>query len=523
MILVTTAQMREIDRRTIEEFNISGEQLMERAGNGVAMVVRGVAEAAGFVNPMIHLIAGRGQNGGDAFVAARVLKEQGWNVEVWLAAQTNQISGDSLVHFGRMKAAGIEPYVIPFIEEWHQVVNHPFMAEIIVDGVLGTGLKGPARGPAAGAIKYIRAQSNDALVVSIDVPSGLNADTGLADGQAVQADVTATIALPKVGLLNQAAIDYVGSLDVIDIGIPAELIEDVSPESDCAFIHAADLKRLFPRRMRSSHKGVYGDLLVIAGSRQYGGAAILCARAALRSGAGRVMLLAPASLRDSVIRSAPEIIFISGEENAEGALSARNVELLKARDEKFNAVVVGPGLTVCPDTKELVEGVIKIGSSPMVLDADAINIFEGRAAAIKSAKRPIMLTPHPGELSRLMGVSVDDVQNDRVAAAESVVKKTSATVALKGAGTLVAARDWQTQVNMNGNPGMATAGSGDVLAGVIGGLLAQGLMPFDAARAGVYVHGRAGDYGSLRRCQISLIASDIIDELPYVFRELSLR
>ncbi|MGA1531229.1 MAG: NAD(P)H-hydrate epimerase, partial [Kiritimatiellia bacterium] len=325
MKIVSTAQMREMDRRAMEDFNIKGEALMERAGSGVAMITRRVAEIAGFMHPVIHLIAGRGQNGGDVFVAARHLKEQGFAVEVWIAAHKNQIAGDALIHFSRMKAAGIEAYEIPTLEDWQQVSAEPFYAEIIVDGVLGTGLRGPARGPLAGAIQYIRERSQESLVVSIDLPSGLHGDTGLAEGPAVTADVTATIGLPKAGLLNQSAIDFVGSLDVVDIGLPAELIEEATPPEDLAFIHLMDLRPLFKRRRRSSHKGDYGHLLVVGGSRRFTGAVSLTARAALRSGAGLVTVLAPQSLRQAIACDTPELMVMPGLETEEGALARENL------------------------------------------------------------------------------------------------------------------------------------------------------------------------------------------------------
>jgi NAD(P)H-hydrate epimerase len=523
MMIVTTAQMRELDRRTIEEFDIKGEVLMERAGAGVAMIVRRVAEIAGFMNPVIHLIAGRGQNGGDAFVAARILKEQGYQVEVWVAAHINQISGDPLIHFSRMKQAGVEPYEISTMEDWIEMIKNSFYAEIVVDGVLGTGIRGPARGPAAGAIQYIRARAEESLVISIDIPSGLHADSGLAEGAAVIADVTATIGLPKTGLLAQSAVDHVGTLDVVDIGIPDECLEDITPAQDLEFIHLYDLKPLFKRRLRSSHKGDYGHVLVIGGSRLHTGAAALCARAALRSGAGLVTALVPDRLQSAMISDTPELMIWPAEETAEGSLSAANIAWLEEHQARFNAIVIGPGLTVCPDTRKLLTWLLKKSLVPVVIDADAITLCATQMDVLKSARAPLVITPHPGELARLLHTTTTGVQNDRTAALLNGIAETGAVVALKGAGTLIGAPGQATQVNLNGNPGMATAGSGDVLAGMIGGLLAQKFSPYDAARCAVFAHGRAGDYGAWRRCQAGLLAGDLIEELPYALRDLALR
>ncbi|HMP00568.1 MAG TPA: NAD(P)H-hydrate dehydratase [Kiritimatiellia bacterium] len=523
MIPVTTAQMRELDRRAIEEFEIKGEALMERAGGGVASIVRRVAEIAGFMNPVVHLIAGRGQNGGDVFVAARVLKEQGLQVEVWIAGHINQISGDALIHYGRMKSAGVEAYEIPTLEDWQDMIDEAFYAEIVVDGVLGTGLKGPARGPAAGAIQYIRDRARDSLVISIDLPSGLNGDTGIAEGDVVLADITATIGFPKIGLLSQSAVDAVGSLDVIDIGHPEECLEELTASGDLEFVHASDLKPLFPRRRRSAHKGDFGHVLVVGGSRRHTGAAALAARSALRIGAGLVTALTPERLQSAVACDTPELMVWPGLENARGSLAAENLEAVLEQAAMFNAVVVGPGLTVDDDTRALVHGLLKHLRVPLVLDADALSMFAGCAAELAASEAALVLTPHPGELARLLGVATAEIQRDRLAAVRQAVTLTRAVVVLKGAGTLIAAEDAPVQVNLNGNPGMATAGSGDVLAGMIGGLLAQGFSPYNAARAGVYTHGRAGDYGAWRRCQAGLLAGDIVEELPYALRDLAIR
>lgn len=523
MMIVTTEQMRELDRRTIEEFDIKGEVLMERAGNGVAMLVRRMAEIAGFMNPTIHLIAGRGQNGGDAFVAARILKESGYQVEIWLAARINQITGDALIHYGRMKQAGIEAYEIPAVEDWQAMIKDSFYAEIIVDGVLGTGITGPARGPAAAAIQYIRARASDSLVVSIDIPSGLNGDTGLAEGDAVAADLTATIGLPKIGLIAPRAVDHVGTLDVVEIGVPDECLEDITPPRDIEFLQLVDLKPLFKRRRRDSHKGDFGHVLVIGGSRLHTGAAALCARAALRSGAGLVTATVPKSLQSAMISDTPELMVWPGDENEVGSLAESNITWLTENLVRFNAIVIGPGLTQCDDARALVEWILANATVPVVLDADAINVCAGKAARLKKATMPIILTPHPGELARLLAITSDEVQHDRHLAIEKACTATGATVVLKGAGTLVVAPDKPVQVNLNGNPGMATAGSGDVLTGILGGLLAQHFTPYDAARAAVYAHGRAGDYGAWRRCQAGLLAGDIIEELPYALRDLALR
>lgn len=523
MKLTTTAQMRELERRTIEEAQVKGEELMERAGFGVADIVRRLAEVSGFFNATVHLIAGRGNNGGDAFCAARHLKEAGFGIEVWMAGRLNQLTGDAFAHYQKMKQAGIKAFDLPAVEDWQDAVRQPFFADIIVDGVLGTGLEGPARGPSAGAIRYINSQSNESLVVSIDVPSGLDADTGRTEGDAVHADITATVGLPKLGLLAPDAVEFVGTLDVVDIGLPDEYLADIDLETEDELIHGSDLKRLFLRRPRTSHKGNYGHVLVVAGAAGYAGAAVLATEAALRSGAGLVSALVPAGIRDIVAGCIPEAMIHGGAEDADGALTGAAWDRIKPRLDEFSGLLVGPGLSRAPGAVALVRRILAESDLPMVIDADGLNALAGQLDLLAAARAPVILTPHPGELARLLGGTAADVQADRRTAAIEAARRTKCTMVLKGAGTIVTGPQGPLHINMTGNPGLATGGTGDLLAGLTAGLLAQGFKPLDAARAAVHVHGRAGDLAAWRKCQISLTAGDVVAELPFAFRELSLR
>lgn len=523
MKLISAARMRDIENRAIRERGISGQELMDRAGRGVAEVVRHLADAAGTVNPSALLFAGRGNNGGDAFAAARHLRDMGFDVMVWLAGTESQIHGDALKHLSLMKAEGIELEEYPTREDWDQNLAYPYVADFLVDGLLGTGSSGPARGPIAGAIQYINAIGNDAFVVSIDLPSGINADTGVAEGDAVNADVTATLGLPKIGLLAPAAQEFVGCIEVIDIGLPPDLVEALPSESELELIYSTELKKLLPRRLRSSHKGTYGHVLLVGGARGYAGAIALAARAALRSGAGLVSVLAPAAVAPVVAGAVLEAMVHPGPETPEGSLAASAWDVWRPRMSEFDAVLLGPGLTCHPETAALVRRVLAEIEKPLVLDADALNVLEGETRRLAETKAPLVITPHPGEMARLLGTDAATVQADRAAAARRAADLTRATVVLKGAGTLVAASDRPLHINMTGNPGMATGGAGDVLAGLLTGLLGQGLTPFDAACTAVFVHGRAGDMGAWRGSQAGLIAGDIINEIPYAFRELTWR
>ena len=523
MKLVGTDQMRDLDRRTIEESNVSGETLMDRAGQGVADVARRMSEIAGFTNPFVLLIAGRGNNGGDAFTAARHLKEMGFDVEVWLAGAANEVRGDALKHLSKMKTAKVPFYELPTKEDWDETLRNPVGADVLIDGVLGTGSSGPARGPAVGAIQYINARSRDSLVIAIDIPSGLDADTGKAEGEVVRADVTVTMGLPKRGLVEPAALEYVGSVEVVDIGIPPDYVEQVPPEDDRELVYLTDIKPLFPRRKRASHKGDYGHVLLIGGARGYAGAIAMAARAAVRSGVGLVHALVPESIAGVVAGASLEAMVVGARETESGSLSIELWKEWKERINKFDAVLLGPGLTRHGDSLALVKEILQGCEVPLALDADALSVLEGQAGLLAKAGCSIVITPHPGELSRLIAKDSAAIQADRCGAARAAAQATGAVVVLKGAGTIVAEKGRVLGINLTGNPGMAKGGSGDVLAGLLAGLLAQGLPPYDAARAAVYIHGHAGDMAAWRKSQAGINAGDLIEEIPYVFRDLALR
>lgn len=523
MKTVTAEQMRELDKRTMEEFGVPGDVLMERAGQGVADAIRRHSELAGFPMPLVHLIAGRGNNGGDAYVAARTLKSMGLEVDVWVACAADELQGDALKHFSLMKSEGVRWEELDTRDAWEKALAHPIPSEVIVDGVLGTGTHGPARGPAAGAIEYIKSRSDTALIVSIDIPSGLDADTGEPLGDTVSADLTVTIGLPKHGMLEPKALEYVGSLDVVDIGIPAEAVEETPGHESRELIHPIDLRGILPRRARHAHKGSFGRVLLIGGAPGYAGAIAMSAQAAVRSGAGLVTAIVPAGIVPIVASASLETMVVGEEENRHGSLSANMVKHWLSRHDEFDAILIGPGMTRSSDTLTIVREYLRQSQTPIVLDADALAVLENQPDWLAKAEGPVVVTPHPGELALLFVQDVNQVQDNRLGMAIAAAKYTGATIALKGAGTVVASPDRMAGVNLTGNPGMATGGSGDVLSGLIAGLLAQGLAPHDATQLGVYLHGRAGDILALRKSQATLIPTDLIQELAYAFRDVALR
>jgi len=493
--IVPSSVMRELDRRTMAS-GISGAELMLTAGEGLADAIRTLAGNHQLVDSPVLFIAGCGNNGGDAFVAAHALHEDGWPIECWLAGSEDKLKGDALTHFKRMKKAGVPFRSLPDSEQWKHAAECGTDAEIIIDGLLGTGASGEPRGTVADAIGFIDAHADRALVVAIDVPSAM----------AVQADLTVTMGLPKMDLAQPENIGFIGNLEVVDIGIPNEFVAEVEGDPDLELIHPSDLAPLFPRRPRDAHKGAFGHVLCIGGTKGFSGAITMASRAAARSGAGLVSAFVPENIHALVAPAVPEVMVHSS-----------------MPDGQWTAIMAGPGMGRTATTREQILQLLETSRVPLVLDADAITVLADHIGAISSARCPVILTPHPGEFAALFGLKIGDVQEDRFGLAKMASARLGATVILKGAGTLVAAPEHPLAINLTGNPGMASGGSGDVLAGMIVGLAGQGIPPFEAACAAVWLHGRAGDLAAAEKSQASLIAPDLLEKLPEAFRAVSCR
>ena len=518
MKTVLASEMRELDRRTIEEFDVPGEVLMDRAGYGVADVARHLARTSGLADALIQLFAGRGNNGGDAFVAARYLKKMGFAVEVLFAGEASSVTGDALKHLLQMRSDGIALRELPTLEDWEMLRATPQAAgDILIDGLLGTGIAGPARGPVVGAIQVINAFAHRGLVLAIDVPSGLNSDTGCADGAVVTADVTATMGMPKRGLVLPAALPVVGNVEVIDIGIPDDLIAPLT--SPVELITIDDVAHMLGgRRPRISHKGSYGHVLLIGGAPGFAGAIGMAAMAAVRSGVGLVSVVAPEAVAPVVAGLVPEAMVHAGASNADGSLAADALDKWGADLSGFDTVLVGPGMTTHADTAALVQQVLESWGATVLRGPEARNLAAAPPELLEVKRPGVVLTPHPGEMARLLTCETSEVQKDRFDAATRAAERLGVTAVLKGAGTVVAQAGVALGVNLTGNPGMATGGMGDVLSGLMAGLAAQGLAPFNAACAAVHIHGRAGDSVALLTSQAGMSATDVIDELPQIFR-----
>lgn len=512
MKVVTADEMREIDRRAIEEFGVPGVVLMENAGRGAADVVEALVREMDAARVLV--IAGKGNNGGDGHVVARHLVNRGIDCEILLIGRIKDVKGDAGINLDTAIKMGIE--VSEESSDIAVVENHIALADIVVDGLLGTGLAKEVSGFYLEVIDAINA--SELPVVSLDVPSGLDATTGRPLGLAVEADVTVTFCLPKAGTVIHPGADYVGQLEVADIGAPYELLENRGKKT--SLILKSHIEEIILPREADSHKGTYGHLLVIAGSAGKSGAAVMAGKSAMRSGAGLVTVAAPSSINNILETNLTEVMTEPLAELDGGFLGTSAVKKGLSLLEVKSALVLGPGLSRQEETGNFVRAIMEKFAVPAVLDADALWHLSAYTGLIKNSSAPLILTPHPGEMATLLGISSKEVQQDRLNIARAFAGKFGCYLVLKGARTLVATPEEDLYINMTGNPGMATAGTGDVLVGIIGSLLAQGYSALESALAGVYIHGEAGDRVAEEKGEVGLIATDIIERLPEVFKEL---
>lgn len=498
MRFVCAEKIRQLDQLAIQQAGIPGITLMERAGAGAARAARQLARGL----PVPHrftVLAGSGNNGGDGFVAARRLHECGEAVEVWLTRSAEALRGDARIAFGHLVASGVRPRILADPADWRgAAMRHP-PGGVLIDALLGTGATGAPRGAVAAAIEWARVASARCRVLALDLPSGIDADRGDIPGAVAPADLTVTFGYPKPAMRRLDRLPVFGRIEVLDIGLPPLTS---GWDGKDALIGAPDWHDLPPRRPRDAHKGDFGHLLVVGGSPGFAGAPLLSARAALRCGAGRVSLATPdPGLSISALAQTPELMVQPLADSPETA------EL-----PAFDVGVVGPGMGVSESAHAWMLRLVN-AERPLVLDADALNLWRGNAGGLRAFGERLVLTPHPAEAARLLACETADVQRDRHAALQALASLTGAVVVLKGAGTLVGAPQTPPRLNPTGNPGMATAGSGDVLSGMIGALMGQGLPPLDAACLGVYLHGTAGDLAAREQSEAGLCASDLIARL----------
>ena len=517
MKLVTTAQMRQLEERAVAE-GASLDSLMEAAGLAVARLTAQLLD--GVRGKRVLVLVGPGNNGGDGMVAARYLSD--WGALVTLYMTSSRRREDKFEECRSRRVRVVEAK--DDLDQWALSSYLP-LTDLVLDAGLGIGQDGPLEGPLRDLFEMLRSvqeRQRNLKFVAVDLPTGVNADTGAVDDACPRVDVTITLGRPKLGLFLFPAAAYVGRLEIVEIGLPQGADDDISLElADDSLVAS-----LLPPRPLDSHKGTYGKLLVVAGSRSYVGAPVLASTAAYRSGAGLVTLAAPMSVYRLAAAQMAEPTYLPLDETPDGHLASTNAAAVRAALSGAEAAVLGPGLGQADAVREFVQRTLLVDPSPtvpVVLDADALNALAQTYGWWGQLKTPAVLTPHPGELARLLRCTIADVQQDRVATARRAAQEWNQVVVLKGAHTTVAAPDGSACISPFANPALASAGTGDVLAGVIGGLLAQGLRPYDAAVAGVHLHGSAGERVRAELGDAGLLASDLLPHLPRVMHALRQR
>ena len=504
--IATGTQMRQADKAAIQGWGIPGMTLMETAGRALAAEVEKSAEKS--FGKEVLILCGAGNNGGDGYVAARLLAGGGIPVKVFALSDPEKLSGDAAESWRRFEGAGGRADLIRDAKDLKRLENGLALADIVVDALLGTGITRPVEGLMKEGIQMVNLWRRDPfshrrkLVISADIPSGVCADDGAVMGCAVEADRTVTFQRMKVGMMVEPGRFHAGLVRVADIGIPEEICRDAA--SDFFQLEMADAAEMLPKRPRTMNKGDAGKLLLIAGSPGMAGAAVLSARAALRAGAGLVKVCGALEVVRVVQVAVPEATcLILGED------VHTNCETVVREAELFDAVACGPGLGRSQETESLVKHILARVSRPVVLDADGINVIGQRPEILKKASCPLVLTPHPGEMGRLIGKSAKEVNEERIGIAKSFSSEYNVTLILKGADSLIASPEGRMYINGTGNPGMAAAGSGDVLTGIVGAFLAGGKTPQQAACLGAYIHGLAGDEQEKAMGEYGMVASDI--------------
>lgn len=511
MRIVTADQMKELDRRASAEFGVPSIVLMENAGIRTFDAVFRLLEKVG--GCQVAVVCGKGNNGGDGFVVARHLHQVGVDARVLLLGRADELNGDAKVNHEIASKSGIPVEEVADIMPVRRRLAH---ADLIVDALFGTGIKGEITGLAGEIIDEI----NQSLkpVVAVDLPSGLDADTGQIAGRCVWANETVTFALPKIGHATYPGAAYCGEISVAEIGIPEAAFETAGINTFVT--EDDDVRARLPARPPDAHKGTFGHAAIIAGSVGMTGAAAMTGESAVRVGAGLVTLGVPASLNDILEVKVTEVMTVPLLETQARSFSKDAVKQAIELIRKCDAVAIGPGLSRNPETVAFVHEILPQIECPMVLDADGLNAVSEDVSVFGKLKAPCVITPHPGEMARLTGTPAEVIQSNRLIAAQDTAKRFGVVVVLKGAATVTASPDGEAWINSTGSPAMASGGMGDVLTGAIAGLLAQGLSVMDGAICAVYLHGRAGELAAEKLGEAGVGATDLLPLLPVSIKEL---
>jgi hydroxyethylthiazole kinase-like uncharacterized protein yjeF len=531
MKALAAAEMREVDRLTTERFGIPGMELMESAGKSVAEVfLEKYRERSGKAPGRVSVLCGKGNNGGDGFVVARLLKGRVGNVRVYLFAESGELRGDAAKNYERWKGLGEEVALVRSEAEWVNAWTGVAASEVIVDALLGTGIRGGASGLLAQVIENVNRFSQDAKaawpawIVAVDTPSGLPSDGEAAQGPVLRAHLTVTFTAPKIGQLVSADAGSCGALAVREIGTPAALVEEVG-KGKLRWAGPEEFSELPLQRAAEAHKGSYGHVLLVAGSVGKTGAAILCGQAALRGGAGLVTLATPEPALATVAAAQAEYMTEALPATASGTVASEAARLggFATLLHGMTVLGIGPGIGTHPETQEFVRSVVAHADLPIVLDADGLNAFAGQAEILSNRKSAhLVMTPHPGEMARLCGFATPEVQADRIRIATEFAGKWNAVVVLKGYHSVIAAPNGDVFVNTTGNAGLAKGGSGDVLTGLLAALIAQfGARDlYRVVALGTYLHGRAAELVSAESDESGVLAGEVARAVPVARRKL---
>ena len=509
MKIASVSEIQNLDKQTIEVLGIPGLVLMERAALGAFSVIQDKFRNLLRSDKPVVIAVGSGNNGGDGLALGRMIHQTGKNVIIFTFAPEDKSSPDNITQLKICRSLGLT--IIPYsLKEFADYIKD---ASLIVDSLFGVGLAREVKGIFEEAINEMN--NSGKPVIALDIPSGIHGDTGQALGIACRCDNTVTFALPKYGLMMDNAVDYVGNLSIIDIGIPTSYSKNLKGN----LLSSDEVASIIPQRRKlNSHKGTYGKIFIIAGSQMMSGAAVLSAKAALNSGAGLVYIGVPSSIRETVAISVPSAIVIPLPEDEKGRVCLASYDAIAEQLAKSDAFAIGPGLGVTEEISSLITKITDNFKIPVVIDADGLN----NLAQSGNFKLPsnVILTPHVAELGRLTGATIAEIQSNRLSYACQAAEKFNCTMVLKGSRTIIADPNGTNWINTSGNPGMAKGGSGDVLTGLMVGLLGQKLSSLDAAKCAVYWHGRAGDIAADKTGQTCMSPEDIVDNLAEAYKTL---
>ncbi len=508
MYLVTAEEMQSMDRETIQSFGIPGQVLMENAGRGAVRML--IEKFPDLQKKKVGIAAGPGNNGGDGFVIARYLKSYDIEATVYLLSEKKKVRGDAEANLKLLFPLEIPVIEIPDMKTLQKQMDSILDQDVWVDAIFGTGLKKEVTGYFFEAITVINKSGKP--VFAVDIPSGLDSDTGQPHGVSIKADATATFAFAKIGQLLFPGADYTGELGIIDIGIPTHIVEKETPGQ--SLLTLSSVRGEYRPRPSDAHKGITGHLLVIAGSPGKTGAAVMTAVSAMRAGAGLVTLGVPAGLHSVLGSQVLEVMTVPLIETVDGVLDTSSDKMIFSLLQDKKCLAIGPGLGTDFSTRELFIKILKKVKVPLVIDADGLNMLAENTEILKQVDVPVILTPHPGEMARLSRLTVTKIQEDRVSVSRMFAKEFNVHLVLKGASTVIAHPDGRIFICPTGNKGMASGGMGDALTGVIAGLLAQGYSPESSTHLGVWLHGASADALADSKGVIGFLASEVISEIP---------